>query len=595
MESRAKISLLMIARLKNFFSNFTSNGSWIEKQQSSILSAAAVITIANVLSSLSGLLRERFLISRFFSSAVSQQAYEAFQVAFQVPDMMFQLIILGAVSAAFIPVFTQLKQGQNEETAFQMSSNTMTILLLVFLVISLVVALLARSITVLRTGHEFTSAQINITTRLTQIMILAQFFFAISNFLTGMLQSYQRFIVPAIAPVLYNLGILIGVLLFSSQAGIYSAGIGVIIGAFIHMAVQLPLVIKLGFRFRPSLNLSFPGVKKIFKLMPARILTIGVVELQNLALGFFATSLGNLSFVVIRLALRLMTIPIRLFGVPISQASLPFLASESGKKNLVRFTSLVTKSLHQIAFFAYPASVLLLILRVPFVRLVFGTHNFPWRTTIMTGKVVAIISISIGAQAMVQLLIRAFHALQDTKTPFVITLITTVLYLTSSWWLVFHSSLGILGIALSTTLAALVELGLCIILLNIKLPQFAQVKLWVPQLKMLAASFFMAVFLYLPFKILDELVFNTTKTVELIGLTVTTTTIGMLVYVYFSALFEVKELKLFTNLFVKFGAWRQPLEQTSEVLVETSVEGDEIWAKCSQLCYNVSNACSAFS
>jgi len=143
--------------------------------------------------------------------------------------------------------------------------------------------------------------------------------------------------------------ILIGVFLFSSQLGIYSAGVGVIIGAFIHMAVQLPFVIKLGFRFKPSLSLSFPGVKQFFSLMPARLLTVGINELQNLALGFFATSLGNLSFVVIRLALRLMTIPIRLFGVPISQASLPFLSAQATKENLNRFASLVTKSLHQIA------------------------------------------------------------------------------------------------------------------------------------------------------------------------------------------------------------------------------------------------------
>ncbi|MBU0576167.1 murein biosynthesis integral membrane protein MurJ [Patescibacteria group bacterium] len=566
----------MIAQIKDFFSNFTGNGNWLEKQQNSILSAAAVITVANVLSSLSGLVRERLLISEFFSTPSSQQAYEAFQIAFQIPDMMFQLIILGAVSAAFIPVFTQLKRDHNEATALQMSSTTMTILLLVFMLASVVVAYFAHPLTAWRTGHEFTDTQITIAATLTQIMLIAQLFFAVSNFLTGMLQAYQRFIIPAIAPVLYNLGILIGVFLFSSQLGIYSAGVGVIIGAFIHMAIQLPFALKLGFRFKPSLSLSFPGVKQFFSLMPARLLTISMTELQNLSLGFFATSLGNLSFVVIRLALRLMTIPIRLFGVPISQASLPFLSAQSGSKTLVSFTTLVTKSLHQIAFFAYPASVLLLILRIPFVRLIFGTRNFPWETTIITGKVVAIISISIGAQAMAQLLIRAFHALKDTRTPFFITLATTTFYLLCSWYFVFHTLWGVMGIAVSIASTAFLELILCVLLLNHKLPEFAKSALWIPQIKMLTASFFMAVFLYLPFKILDELVFNTTKTVELIGLTVTTGTIGLLVYMYFSALFEIKELKLFAHLITKFGPWKKSLEKTKEVIVETSVEGDEI-------------------
>ncbi len=566
----------MISYLKGFLANFSKNNNWLEKQQNSILSAAAIITIANVFSSLSGLVRERLLISKFFYTTASQQAYEAFQVAFQVPDMMFQLIILGAVSAAFIPVFTNLKKNKGEKTAFGMTSTTMTILLLVFVIASVIVAYFARPITIWRTGHEFTAEQINITATLTQIMLVAQIFFAISNFLTGMLQAYQRFIIPAIAPVLYNLGILIGVFLFSNQLGIYSAGVGVIIGAFIHMIIQLPLAFKLGFRFKPSLSLSFPGVKQFFALMPARLLTISITELQNLSLGFFATSLGNLSFVIIRLALRLMTIPIRLFGVPIGQASLPFLSTEATGESLTRFTGLVTKSLHQISFLAYPASVLLLILRVPFVRLIFGTQNFPWSTTLTTGKVVAIISISIGAQAMVQLLIRAFHALKDTKTPFLITLITAGFYLLTSWYFVFQTTKGVIGIALSTSIAAFIELVLCILLLNKKLPKLFTTAFWVPQLKMLSASFFMAVFLYLPFKILDELVFNTTKTLELIGLTVTTATIGTLVYIYFSALFEVRELKLLNKLFTKFGPWRKSLEKTKEVLVETSVEGDEI-------------------
>jgi putative peptidoglycan lipid II flippase len=566
----------MISQIKEFFSTFTGNGNWLEKKQNSILSAAAIITVANVLSSLSGLVRERLLIANFFTSPQTQRAYEAFQLAFQVPDMMFQLIILGAVSAALIPVFTQLKQKEGEKTAFAMSSTAMSILLMIFIIASLVVAYFAKPITIWRTGHQYTAEQIEITARLTQIMLIAQLFFAVSNFLTGILQAYQRFIVPAVAPVLYNLGILLGVFFFSSSLGIYSAGVGVIIGALIHMLIQVPLATKLGFRFKLNFSFSFPGVRDFFTLMPPRLLTIGISEAQKLALGFFATSLGNLSFVVIRLGLRLMAIPIRLFGVPISQASLPFLSAESSKKDLSRFASLVVEALHQIAFLAYPAAVLLLILRVPFVRLIFGTHNFPWQTTLATARVVAVISISIGAQAMVQLLIRAFHALQDTMTPFWITLSTTVIYLVGNWYFVFQTDLGVVGLAITTSLTAFLELILCLVLLKRRLPHFSPRAFWLPQLKIITASFFMAVFLYLPFKILDELVFNTTRTVELIGLTVTTSSIGMLVYLYFSALFEIKELKLLTKLLTKFGAWREPLGEANEVLVEASLDGDEV-------------------
>lgn len=567
----------MILRLKNIVSNVTNNTRWIEKQQNTILSAAAVITIANIFSSVSGLLRERLLIQQYFSTPSGQQAFEAFQVAFQIPDMMFQLIILGAVSAALIPVFTKLLKSHDQEAAFQMSSTTMTWLLLIFFVASVVVAYFAHPITALRTGDQFTAEQIHVAARLTQIMLIAQFFFAISNFMTGMLQAHQRFIVPAIAPVLYNLGIIGGVFLLSNQFGIYAAGVGVIIGAFIHMLIQLPLAHKLGFRYRPRLSLKLPGIKSFMKLMPPRLLTIGVTEVQNLALGFFATSVGNLGFTLIRLALRLLTFPIRLFGVPISQASLPFLAKVASEEGLEKFTRLLIRSLNQISFFAYPASVLLLILRVPIVRLAYGTHNFPWSATITMGKVVAIMALSIGAQAMVQLLIRAFYALQDTVTPFWITVAYSASYFLFNWYFVFHTSLGIFGIAISTLLSALVELTLALIFIYKKIPSLNSHRLFVPQIKMLITSFFMAVFLYLPFRILDELVFDTTRTMELIGLTITTGTIGMTVYLYFSALFDVKQLQLFTRMLAGFGTrWRSTLLHSEEILVETSVEGDEI-------------------
>ncbi|MBD3250474.1 MAG: murein biosynthesis integral membrane protein MurJ [Candidatus Pacebacteria bacterium] len=555
---------------------FHKNAKWLEKRQNSILSAALIITVANVASSISGLVRERLLISSYFGTEASQKAYEAFQVAFQIPDMLFQLIILGALSAAFIPIFTKYKKKQKEQ-AFEISATVMNVLLLVFLIFSAVVFVFAYQITAARTGGAFTQRQIQIATNLTRLMLLAQFFFAVSNFLTGILQSFQRFIVPAIAPIIYNAGILLGVFLFSNQLGIYAAGVGVIIGAFLHMLIQLPFAWRMGFRFRSYWKLKNPGVKQIFKMMPLRIMTLGMSEFQNLALGFFATSIGNLSFVVIKLGLRLMALPIRLFGVPIGQASLPFLSEESADKDHKRFKHLVLQSLNQIAFLAFPASVLLLILRIPIVRLVFGTHNFPWRTTVLTGRVVAIIAVSIAAQAMVQLLIRAFHALKDTKTPFIIISLNVLSYLALAWFFVFRLGLDVEGIALATTISAFIELFLFLVFLQKRIDSlFIDQEFLLGQIKIILASFLMAVFLYLPFRILDELIFDTSKTVELIALTITTSTVGSLTYLYFSVLFDIKQLGQFLKMVNRFGQWQKTLAQTEEVFIDGGADGDEI-------------------
>ncbi|KUK79489.1 MAG: Integral membrane protein MviN, partial [Microgenomates bacterium 39_7] len=296
-----------------------------------------------------------------------------------------------------------------------------------------------------------------------------------------------------------------------------------------------------------------------------------------LALGFFATSIGNLSFVVMRLALKLMAIPIRLFGVPISQASLPFLSQESNKKQLVQFKKLVTQSLNQISFLSMPAASLLLILRIPIVRLVFGADNFPWRTTVMTSRVLAIIVLSIGFQAMTQLLVRAFYALKDTMTPFYIIGGSALVYFFSAWLFVFVLGSDVTGIAWALFVSAVFESVAFIISLERKVEhQLFDKDFFISQMKIILCAFFMAVFLYLPFKIFDELVFDTSRTIELIGLTVTTSTIGILVYFYFSILFEVKELSYFMQMFSKFGKWRKPLADSEEVLIDSGVDGEEI-------------------
>jgi putative peptidoglycan lipid II flippase len=455
-------------------------------------------------------------------------------------------------------------------------NSMMNSVLLIFIVIGVLVFIFAEPLTSFRTGHAFTPEQLKISVQLTRIMIFAQFFFAISNFFTGMLQSYKRFILPALSPLLYNIGILIGAFMLAPYFGIYAAGVGVVIGAALHMLVQLPLAFKLGYRFRFVMSFNHPGVRRTYKLTPARTATIAINQVQQLANGYFTTSVGRLSFVIVNLASSLMTLPIRFFGVPISQAALPFLSDEATENDLSRFKDLVLRSIHQIAFFAYPAAVLLLILRVPIVRLAYGTKNFPWETTLVTGRVVAIVSLSIAAQALVQLLIRAFYALKDTKTPLAIAIVTVVLYLAGTWIVVFPLHAGVMGMAVVLTVTNIIELLLFLYCLDRRVHGFARKEFWIPQLKMIVASFLMAIFLYLPFRILDELVFDTTRTMELILLTITTGTIGTLVYIYFGLLFDVSELYILQNLVNKFGNWQKTLSKSQEVLVESPNRTDEL-------------------
>jgi putative peptidoglycan lipid II flippase len=424
------------------------------------------------------------------------------------------------------------------------------------------------------TGSAFSEAQIMVSAQLTRIMIFAQFFFAISNFLSGTIQSYKRFIIPAITPIVYNLGIIIGMVLFHSTLGIYAPAIGVLIGAFLHFALQLPLAIKLGFRYFPQIDLKHPGVREMLRLMAPRTLSLSIDQIELFAMTFFATQLGANSIGLMNLAQSLMTFPVRLFGAPIGQAALPFLAKESNSGHSSLFKNLVVDSLHQISFFAMPASVLLLILRVPIVRLAFGSREFPWSATILTGRIVAILAMSSAAQAMVHVLIRAFYALHNTKAPLAASTLSTAIFLLCSSYSVFFTSWGLPGLAVMYSFVTAFEMFILMILLNKKIPFMREKRFWFPQLKIFMASFLMAVFLWLPFRILDQLVFDTTRTIELIGLTISVSTIGMLTYTLFAYVLEIKELSIIYRIFDTFGNWKAILAKSPEI-VETAGQSND--------------------
>lgn len=551
----------MTLRLPKFIAN---GNQWLEKQQVSILSGALIITVAALASGLVGFLRTYLLVAFYYQNGTNP-LLDAFYVSFQLPELVFQLLVIGALSAAYIPVFTKYER-ESKEGAFRMASTVLNVILLCFIFFSALIFIFAAPLTRSMTGSGFSETQIAVSAQLTRIMIFAQFFFAISNFLSGTIQSYKRFIIPAITPIVYNFGIILGILLFHQPLGIYAPAIGVVIGAFLHFALQLPLAIKLGFRYYPSFDFKHPGVKEMFKLMVPRTLSSSVDQIELFAMTFFATHLAINSVVIIKLAQSLMTFPIRLFGAPIGQAALPFLSKESNNGHTELFRQLVDESLHQISFFAMPASVLLLILRIPIVRLTLGSKDFPWNATVLTGRVVAILAMSIAAQAMVHVLVRALYALHNTKAPLFASMISTALFLSSSYFAVFYTDWGLLGLAGTLSFATVFEMVLLLLLLDRKIPFILEKRFWFPQVKILIASFLMGVFLWLPFRILDQLVFDTSHTIDLIGLTICVGTIGMLTYVSFSYLLDIKELSLLARLFDTFGNWRNILAKSPELM-----------------------------
>ena len=538
-------------------------------QQTHILSAAAVITIATFLSAFLGLIKTRLLLSHFSATPELKAILDAYWVALRLPELIFQLLVIGALSAAFIPVFSKYWQKQPPE-AYHIASSAMNLILILFSLLSLIIFIFARPFNALITSVQFTPLQLDLATNLTRIMIFAQLFFAISNFLTGIIQAQQRFLIPALSPVVYNLGIIAGIVFLTPLIGIYGAAVGVLLGAFLHLAIQLPLAIHLGFTYRPVIDLTHPGVRAMFRLMPPRTLAISVSQLELSAMVYFATALSAGSLTVLQIAQQLMVAPIRLFSIPIGQASLPFLAKTTAPDQLDQFKATFLTSLRQILYLAFPATMLLVILRIPLVRIVYGTKAFPWATTLVTGKTLAVLSLSLFAQAATHILVRAFYALHNTKTPFLIALTTFIANIVLAYLAVFRFHGGILGLALSLSLTAVIHSFWLFLALRRHLPDLVDRHLLLAVSKMLFASLAMSIFLWVPMRLLDRFVFDTTRVFSLVLLTLTVSLTGTGVYLLLSYLLRLPELSAFLSLAHRLGNWHQVLRRTEEVLEPAS-------------------------
>ena len=383
--------------------------------------------------------------------------------------------------------------------------------------------------------------------RLLRIMIFAQLFFVISIFITGILQSFQRFLIPALASVFYNVGIIVSIIFLSPVFGIYAPAIGMILGALLHMVIQLPLALSLGFRFKMAIDFKSRDVREMFKLMWPRTLALAVLRLSDIINIALASLAAAGTIVAFNFAQVLQLVPVSLFAGSLAQAALPSLSIEFNAKRFEQFKRIFTQSFHQILFLVLPAATILAILRIPVVRLVFGAREFPWEVTVLTGRTLIAFAIGIAAQAVGLLLLRGFHSIRDSYTPVKINVASVLINITLSLIFIFVLKLSIVYLALAYSIGNLINAFTMLYFLDKKV-KFQKKELLLPPTKMVFISILTAISLYIPLKLLDQLVFDTTRTVGLILLTGIATIVGLTVYISLSIILGVKEVVIFYNL-----------------------------------------------
>jgi putative peptidoglycan lipid II flippase len=239
--------------------------------------------------------------------------------------------------------------------------------------------------------------------------------------------------------------------------GIYGVAYGAVVGAFFHMAIQIPSIKHVGFKYSRVASFKVSGVKEIVRLMIPRTLSLGLAEIESTVTLFFASTLTAGSISLLNLALQLMYLPSRVFGTTVGQASLPILSKNVAKNQLDTFRNTVRKTILQSIYIAFPIGVLILINRLAIVRLAFGTKQFPWSATLLTARTLAFLTPAIVCQAAIQILIRSFYALHDTRTPLKISTLSLFFNIVTSYLFINFTTFGIVGLAISASIGNLIQ------------------------------------------------------------------------------------------------------------------------------------------
>ena len=563
---------------------FKKGISVFTKRQTNILSAALILMVTVILSQILGIVRQRLLVSVFGAS----DTLGVYLASSKLPDFIFQLVIAGALSSAFIPVFTDLLAKNKKEEANKMASTVLCLGLLVFSFLGSFLFIFAPIfLQILNLGSGFSPDQMILMTNLMRVILIGELIFLVGSFFSSMLQSHNHFFIPGIAAALYNLGIIIGILFLNKFIGIYSPAVGVILGSLIFMVVQLPLVREVGFKFRLNFSFKTVGISSVSRLMWPRTLSIVVFQIGTiitLSLISFIPQSGR-NYVIFDYAQTLAFAPIVLFGQTIAQAAFPILSRE--RHNLSDFRQTFLTSFNQTLYLVLPVSAILLILRIPVVRLIYGAGQLDWQATVLTGRTLGFFTLSIFAQALSYLAYRGFYALHDTKTPLIIGSITTGIMLLLSAlfvlsWEPFFDKLaynyqdsirliptGVETIALAFSITSILNIALLMFFLNRRVGGIFNKELFfLPQLKILISAFAMGFALYIPIKLLDQLVFDTTRTINLLLLTGISSIAGFSLYLFLTWFFNVKEASTFLLLFRHLGNWREILGK-SQSIIET--------------------------
>lgn len=454
-------------------------------KKNSVTGASVILIITLFLSNVLGMLRDHFLTQKIPTDILS-----VYYAAFRIPDFIFNILILGAITSAFIPIFTTLISQKKEKEAWEVTSSVINLALIFLFAISIILLFLMPILVPLFVPG-FDSVKQAEVTKLARIMLLSPIFFGMSYIIGGVLNSYKRFLVYALAPLVYNLIIILGTLLFADKYSITAVAIAVVGGAFLHFLIQVPVAVKLGFKYQLKIFFHHWGVRRIGILMLPRSIALGMNQIMLLVFTAIASSLGGSSVAVYNLADNIQTMPMVVFGTSFATAVFPSLSEAVSSDRLNDFGAQIQKVMRTILFFLVPMTAILILLRTEIIRLILGSGFFGWEQTIATANVLGILSLSIVFTGLSALFSRGFYALHNTKTPMIITLINVILSIILGK--ILSINYGILGLAMGFSIGSFVGILIYYFSLRQKIKFEREGKVIIFILKIVFATLIMSV------------------------------------------------------------------------------------------------------
>ncbi|MEK7615016.1 MAG: murein biosynthesis integral membrane protein MurJ [Patescibacteria group bacterium] len=419
-------------------------------ESKTIIGAATIVGIFSFLADFVGFIRDRVLAGMFGAGAT----LDVYYAAFKIPDFLFSLIVIGAISSSFIPLFTKNYFSERRESAWEFTNSILHLIGGGMLVASILLFIFAHPLSTL-IAPGFDPLKQSQVAEFMRVMLCAQMLLAFSLIFGSVLQGLKRFFLYALAPVLYNLGIILGALVFAKIWGPIGLAWGVVLGAALHLCTQCIGSVAAGYSYHFRFNLKDQEARKMLMMTGPRILGIAIAQLLFLVLTVFATTMSAGSLTIFQFAYNIQFFAVGTIGVSFAIAAFPTFSEALSKDDPDGFRRSFASTIRQILFFMIPLMMLFLILRAQIVRVVVGAGAFDWQATILTADTLAFFALTFIPQAFVYVLARAFFALHDTVTPLTAGLVAGLVGVISAF--LFAPHFGVIGLGMAFSLSAVVN------------------------------------------------------------------------------------------------------------------------------------------